>query len=116
MPHGFPVNTRRLHRDVRASVRIEPIGQAQQTARCRVKTANLLMHRTRHAAHAGNNRIFMHVKTGAARIQYFHGCSSWYATQRRAEPSSSKSTNRAPERYALVATIRGARRVRGPTN
>jgi hypothetical protein len=43
------------------------------------------------------------------------GSSSWFVTQRRAEPSSSKSTNRAPERQALVATIRGARRVRGPT-
>src|SRR5271170_5810672 len=98
MPNRFPVHTRSFHRDVRASAGVQPFGQAQQSARRRAKTAHLLLHRRRYAAHAGHHHILVYIETPAAGIQYFHGSSSWLVTQRRAEPSSSKSTNRAPER------------------
>jgi len=69
----LPVNAGRLHGDMGARVRRQPIGQRQQIARSRAESADILLHRrTGRDACAGDDGLLMHVQSGAARIQNFH--------------------------------------------
>jgi len=59
------------------------------------KAAYFLMRGRRNAAHAGHDGVLVYIQAGAARIENLHGAS--YQSQRhRQQPSSSKSTRRAP--------------------
>jgi len=107
MPHRFPVDAGRLHRDVRASRRGKPVRQGEQILGCRLIGADLAPHRAvRHLAHASRNRVLAHVEAGAIGIQNFHATTSRCAAG--VGPCPQNSRNRAAEPSPTHGAIRGA--------
>src|SRR4030095_6673121 len=94
VPHGLPVDTRRLHRDVRYAVRSEALREREQLASCRSERANLSVRGFRGAPDAGDDGVLVDVKACAPRVENIHDGSS--LSKRREESSSSKSSSRAP--------------------
>ena len=93
VPDRLPVDAGRLHRDMRAPVRREPVRQRQQIAGRRAERAHLLLdRRPGRDACAGDDGLLMHVESGTARIQDLHRDLLGGVSE---EPASSKSRRRA---------------------
>jgi hypothetical protein len=115
VPYRFPIHSRGLHGHVRHSVCAEPLLQLNQRAGGRSKSPGLIGLRLADAAHTCYDAVLVHIEPGTARIQHLHGLPPEQKA-RREKPSSSNSSIRAPQRSALQATRRGARRISGPTS
>ena len=71
VPHRLPVHARRLHRDVRAAVRFQPVAPAPSdppsSSRTSAPPSSPSLSRTH-----GPHHLLVHVQTGTARMQHFH--------------------------------------------
>ena len=93
MPDRLPVDTGGLHCDMGAAGRLQPVGERAEFTGRRAKCPNLSMLRRAHATDASHDRVFVDIKARTAGVKDLHLPSRGV---RRAEPSSSKSTSRAP--------------------
>jgi hypothetical protein len=73
VPNGLPVNTGRLHRNVRTLVLSEPYRQTDQVGRCRREGANLLHDLAIHYdPKARRYRLLMHIESTTPGVYDFH--------------------------------------------
>ena len=119
MPHRLPVHAGGLHRDVLDAEGVEPVGQLQQARGGGGKGAHFLQRRAVAGdAHAGHDRLLVHVQSRAARVDDFHdrlrSCLQIAATS--ACGPRHRSLKCVLRDIKPQATVRGAREAAGPTD
>ena len=95
MPHGLPVHARGFHGDMRAGVRCQPLRKSEQAARRRGKAAHLRMPGRRNATNGCDHDVLVNVEPSATRVENLHRSPPLRGGVGE-EPTSSKSTRRAP--------------------
>ena len=73
VPDRLPVHPRRLHRDVRAAVRAEPVAHLEKPRRRRPERADFALDASaRHDPRAGDHRLLVHVQSYTPGIEHAH--------------------------------------------
>src|SRR5690349_2260051 len=115
VPHRLPVGAGGFHRDVFDSDAVQPVGERQQSRGRGGESAHFLGGRpVAGNAYAGDDRLLVHIQTGAARIDYFHERLLVAATSAcgpRLRTLGCVLRGETPK-----ATVRGTRRAAGPTD
>jgi hypothetical protein len=73
VPDRLPIDAGRLHHDMRAAFRRQPLRQGQQIGGRRLERADLALDRAvRHVALTGHDRVLVNVEAGAVWVENFH--------------------------------------------